>query len=144
MTSRQNCDHRFPPHTRYNSRVSPSYSPRPFIEGAQKICSADEHACWVSLCMRVVECQAAPVLNVTRRPKQNVDFLPIIWPLVQVSCSESTSVEVEEGISVEITSAQAATKLENVRFQLAEKAEFVSSVPALEWASGQIVSLVRA
>lgn len=61
-----------------------------------------------------------------------------------MSCSTSTTVDVEEGISVEIISAQVATRLENVRFLLAEKVEFVSSVPALEWASVQAESLVKA
>lgn len=50
---------------------------------------------------------------------------------------------VDRRVSVEITSSQDATKIKNVRFQLAKNAEFVSSVPALEWESGQVASLVR-
>ena len=58
---------------------------------------------------------------------------------LQISCSTNTPVTVSSGVTVEITSAEASTKLNNVKFTVSEGASFVCTVPQLDWTSVETV-----
>lgn len=75
-----------------------------------------------------------PTRDNKESPNQCVALLPpSLRP--KISCSTNTHVLVTPGVTVEITSAEAATKLNNVKFELQDGSTFVSSVPQLDWTS---------
>ncbi|CAM9568983.1 unnamed protein product, partial [Ectocarpus fasciculatus] len=57
----------------------------------------------------------------------------------QITCDTNTPVEVLDGATVEITSALASTKLNNVKFWVRE-GNFLCSVPMLDWTSVETVA----
>ncbi len=67
---------------------------------------------------------------------KHIDIAPscLAAALLQISCPTNTHIEVSDGASLEMTSAEASTKLNNVKIWL-RAGNFLCTVPFLDWTS---------
>lgn len=69
-----------------------------------------------------------------------VDHSTYLAVIFQISCDTNTPIEINDGASLEMTSAEASTKLNNVKVWVRE-GSFLCTVPMLDWTSVETVTV---